>query len=102
MNDRDWMYLSGTIIALAILWWAWKQRQASQPTGANPAEASGALPVGWDSPMTNIYDANPNAYSPANPASLTINIANQSPSILDSAYMPLFGFVGIAQGAMFQ
>jgi hypothetical protein len=101
MNDRDWLYLSGTVIALAVLWYAWSHRAGAAPP-ANPSEQIGALPVGWDDPMTSVYAANPAAYQPATPGSLTLNIANQSPSILDSQYMPLFGFVGIAQGAMFQ
>ena len=99
MNDREWLYLTGAIIALAVLWYAATHRGV--PVGSAPSEVSGALPVGWQDPMLNVYNANPNAYLPPNNLDLTVQVANQLPSLLADKYMPLFGFVGIAQGAMF-
>lgn len=96
LTDRDWLYLSGAIVVLVMLWWVWRK---SQPVPQEtPAEASGALPVQWDEPMGGVYDANPQAYMPQTPADLTLNVNANNPNMLSNAYIPMFGFVGVAQG----
>ncbi len=47
------------------------------------------------------YAKNPQAfYTPAN-QTVNVNVANQSMGYLNSSYIPLFGFVGMAQGRLF-
>jgi hypothetical protein len=97
MSDRDWMYLAGFGLTLAILFWAWERAHpASAPV--TQAQATGAFPEGWSDPMTNVYEANPQAFSPPTNTNLTVNVGDQAASMLSDAYMPLFGFVGVAQG----
>jgi hypothetical protein len=83
-------------IAGALAWYYIDTEDASQATASNPS--GGALPVSWSEPMDSVFDANPAAYQPATAASLTLNIPNQALSLLSDQYMPLFGFVGVAQG----
>jgi hypothetical protein len=107
MSDKDWVYLCGAGLTLAVLWFfaTGRNQGAGGLTGlqltANPSEISGAFPINWSAPMTGVYNANPQAYSPPTNADLTLNIADQSASMLNSAYMPLFGFVGVAQQASY-
>lgn len=101
MKDNDFSLLG--LSAIVVLVWfllASRGRGARQPTLVPSTD--GALPVGWDDPMNAVYNANPNAYQPATPASLTLNIANQSAALLNQNYIPLFGFVGMAQGQMYE
>jgi hypothetical protein len=103
MRDRTYLYTAGLGIALIILYEAWKRSQAASgaagiPAALAPSEASGAFPIGWECPMNIIYCANPSAYAPATAQSLTVNVACQTAAQLANRDMPLFGFVGIAQG----
>lgn len=91
------MYLTGAAVTLIVLWWA----AHHAPPLAAPLPADSAFPQGWDSPMTNVYAANPGAFLPPTDETLTLIIQNQLPSMLSDQYIPLFGFVGIAQGQMF-
>jgi hypothetical protein len=110
MSDRDWLYLSGVALTLGVLWYVATHRKsntcASSPVGyalqANPSEASGTLPVAWCTPMNVVACAASCALAPATPADLTLNIENQGGNLLSCQYIPLFGFVGMAQGAEFQ
>ena len=94
-SGRDWFYAGGVVAALIVLWYFAHQKPVAQAPGEE------AFPQAWDSPMVNVYNANPQAYLPPDDATLTITIGNQLPSMLSDQYIPLFGFVGIAQGQMF-
>ncbi len=100
MNDKTANYIAFAAIVIAIIWAWMKRKTAATTTTATPAAAD--LPVSWDAPMTGVYDANPFAYQPPNASALTVNIGNQMASQLSDQYMPMFGFVGIAQGSMYQ
>ncbi len=53
------------------------------------------------SPDLQTYAKNPQAfYTPAN-QKINVHVANQSMGYLNSSYIPLFGFVGMAQGRLF-
>lgn len=95
-QTREGVYIAGTVGALVLLWWVWNKNNPPIPAATVPAEA--AFPVPWNGPMNDVYTANPGAYQPATDSSLTLNINNPYLSMLNSAYMPLFGFVGVAQG----
>jgi hypothetical protein len=51
--------------------------------------------------MTGPFE-NSNFNSPPTNAQLSLNIQNPFAALLSSAYMPLFGFVGVAQGVQFE
>ena len=67
--------------------------------------ADAGLPVGWDDTMDGVYDnsnAGIDAYSPPDLGDLTINVQDGALAGLSNQYIPLFGFVGMAQGEMYQ
>jgi hypothetical protein len=103
MNDkqfRNYAIITGGVIAIV---WLWKNygKQIGQQLGVTNAPS---LPM--DNPQLATYAANPNAYNPrvlqVAPVQDTINIQNQGFGFLDNKYIPLFGFVGMAQGAFYQ
>jgi hypothetical protein len=97
VKSHEAFYITAFAAAAVLLWWVWNKSQpAVIPAASGPADAS--LPVPWGAPMDNVYSANPDAYDPPTNADLTLNIGNPYASMLNSSYMPLFGFVGIAQG----
>lgn len=99
MKDNHFALIGLLAIAGAVAWYYYDQ---STNTGAlAPSAAASPLPVPWDTPMDDVYAANPSAYQPATPASLTLNIPNQALSLLSDQYTPIFGFVGVAQGEMY-
>lgn len=100
MSDKDWLWTAGVGVSLLVLWWL-ARRSTVIPAAAatNPNEA--AFPVPWDTPMTGPFE-NSNFNSPPTNAQLSLNIQNPFAALLSSAYMPLFGFVGVAQGVQFE
>jgi hypothetical protein len=102
-KSRDILYFAATAAAVAVLWYVWQKNQPAPipsllSTAQTPAEQIGAFPIPWSAPMDGVYNANPTAYDPPTAADLTVNVGNPYASMLNSAFMPLFGFVGMAQG----
>lgn len=100
-EKHEGWYIAGAAAAAVLLWWAWNQSQpAAIPAATVPSQsnAGGGFPIPYGQPMDAVYAANPTAYQPPTDSDLTLNINNPYASMLNSAYMPLFGFVGIAQG----
>lgn len=95
-ETHEALYFAATAGVLWLLWWVWNKNHGPIQAATTPTES--AFPIPWSSPMEGVYNANPDAYDPATNADLTLHINNPYASMLDSAYMPLFGFVGIAQG----
>lgn len=95
-QTHEAFYFAATAGVLWLLWWVWNKNNPAISAAESPSQ--GAFPIPWGEPMENVYAANPTAYDPPSNADLTLNINNPYASMLDSAYMPLFGFVGIAQG----
>lgn len=95
---KDTVYAVGAGGTILLLWWLY-ERSHPKPQPANAAQESGALPVDWLSPMGNTYAANAGTFGPQ---SLDININNPLASTLTDKYMPMFGFVGVAQGQMYE
>lgn len=98
MRDNHFAVIALLAIAGGLAWYYIDKSEASDVVNP-PGQA--ALPIPWDTPMSDVYDANPAAYQPSTPASLTLNIPNQALSLLSDQYTPLFGFVGVAQGQMY-
>jgi hypothetical protein len=102
-KDRVYLYAVLAAIAVAVLYETWKHKGAGSancgiPVTLAPSEASGAFPIPWCEPMNVVYCANPSAYAPPTAEALTINISCQTAAQLNNQFMPLFGFVGVAQG----
>lgn len=95
-KSHEYFYFAATAGVMWLLWWVWSKNHAAIPAATTPSQD--AFPIPWGNPMEGVYNANPTAYDPPTNADLTLNINNPYASMLDSAYMPLFGFVGIAQG----
>jgi hypothetical protein len=95
-ETHEALYFAATAGVIWLLWWVWSKNHQPIPAAANANQD--AFPIPWGDPMTGVYNADPTAYDPATNADLTLNVNNPYASMLDSAYMPLFGFVGIAQG----
>lgn len=95
-TTHEALYFAATAGVIWLLWWVWNKNNAAIPAAATPTEQG--FPIPWSAPMDNVYNADPTAYAPPTNADLTLNINNPYASMLDSAYMPMFGFVGVAQG----
>lgn len=94
MNDKDYTKLAFIALGLVLLWWLWQRRQASQVAATQP-----------QAPTTTTGDPEQEVFAngPAPIGSLgTIDIENQGLSYLSNQYIPLFGFVGMAQGVAYQ
>jgi hypothetical protein len=93
VNDKEFTVLAILAGMVGILWWL-IERNKSQST--TPAGQPDAFPVNPDWPMSAVTG---DQFEPAN---LNVNIANQSANLLSNQYIPLFGFVGMAQGSFYQ
>jgi hypothetical protein len=97
MNDHDFRNLMLAVGAGALLWWLHRRKLAATSTVAEaPSE-----PIVASDPINDVFQANPGAYTPQNLGTINVNIANQGFGMLANQYFPLFGFVGMAQGAQF-
>lgn len=88
-KEKEFTILAVIVGIVLILWFWWEKRQsANAVTTPAPEQDFG----NW--PMTdNLPD-----YSPPQ---LTLDIGNQTPNLLSQQYIPLFGFIGMAQGTYF-
>jgi hypothetical protein len=98
--SHEAFYFAATAGVIWLLWWVWQKNNLPAAIPAATNDNQSAFPIPWGDPMEGVYNANPDAYDPATNADLTLNINNPYASMLDSAYMPLFGFVGVAQGVV--
>lgn len=86
-NEYKTFVVLGILAALWLAYEAYKRSQAATPS--QPVEV---VTNGAPNPQLSDFMSGPNA-----PSHLQINIANQGLSYLDNKYIPLFGFVGMAQ-----
>lgn len=88
---RNTMLLAGGAL---FLWWLYHRKLALSADGAE------APPLQMYDPNELGYAGNPGANLPATNGSINVNATINTPNVL--GYIPLFGFVGMAQGTMFQ
>jgi hypothetical protein len=88
VTDRD--YAKSALIIGGVIFLIWLAHH-------KPGEA--APPANLD-PMQSVFGSDPGAFMP--PQDININIGNQGLNYLSNKFIPLFGFVGMAQGTMFQ
>jgi hypothetical protein len=85
-KEKEFTILALIVGVVIILWFWWEKRQAANTASAPAPEQDFG---NW--PMTdNLPD-----YSPP---TIQLNIANQTPNLLSDKMIPLFGFIGVAQG----
>jgi hypothetical protein len=96
MNDKQVRNFAIIAALIGAAWWILR------PGTAQPAADAGgsAGPVApWMQPYQGVNVA---GLAPASPPALNVNVANQFAGLLSHQYVPLFGFVGMAQGSMWQ
>jgi len=98
MNDQAMDRLVVVVGILLALWLAVRYRGGTQTIVQPVAAPPGTL----DPNLVDYMNARPNGMAFANPKPININIGNQAANWLNSSYMPLFGFVGMAQGETYQ
>lgn len=100
MNDKQYKMLALVIGIAVVAYWAMQKN--GKPVSVAAAPAQSTLPIAWNSPMASAYNADPTAFAPITPGQLDVTINNQSGNLLSNQYVPLFGFVGMAQGSLYQ
>ena len=100
MDDKKFRAFIFIVLVLFLLWWLlhrWNMRRMAQSEPDN-----GRLPVGTiNDPELLTYAADPSAFGPRT-INGTVNIEVSGYNGLNQNYMPLFGFVGMAQGELYQ
>lgn len=90
-KEKEFTILMVIVGVVIILWYWWEKRNAANAMTAPAPETDFS---NW--PMDTPAD-----YAPQSLDGLTLNIPNQMPSLLSDQYIPLFGFIGMAQGTYF-
>lgn len=85
-REKDFAILAVIVGVLIILWFWWEKRNATSAVSAPAPEQDFE---NW--PMEQTPDYTPQSIP-------DITIGNQTPNLLSQQYIPLFGFVGVAQG----
>jgi hypothetical protein len=96
MNDKEFAKLAFIIGCGVFIYWMWERNQVAQADATQPQ-----APITTTSdPEQQVFEAGPPPIQSL--GNLDVNISNQGLSYLSNAYMPLFGFVGMAQGVAYQ
>lgn len=96
MNDKDYTKLAFIALGLLLLWWLWRRRQAGQTVSTQQQ-----VPTTTTSdPQQEVFENGPAPIGSL--GTVDINIGNQGLGYLSNQYIPLFGFVGMAQGVAYQ
>lgn len=95
MNDKDYTKLAFIGLGILFLWWLYHRKQVQQVAASEPQ-----APVSSDPEQIAFTNA-PTGYPIANVGDINVNISNQGLQFLNNGYIPLFGFVGVAQGVAY-
>ena len=100
MNDKQARYFIVALAVAGFIYWSIKGNKAGSAVLIETPQTQGAaVPV---DPITEFFANNPQAFTPQNLNTVNVTIANQGLNYLNDNYIPLFGFVGMAQGAVYQ
>lgn len=92
MNDKTFSRFLFVVAALFIAWFFLHRKKPVAPNGSTPFT---------DDPELLVYASNPSAFGPQT-VNGTVEINVRGYNGINQNYMPLFGFVGMAQGTLFQ
>lgn len=95
MNDKDFTKIAFIGLGILFLWWLYQRKQVAAVVATQPQ-----VPVSSDPEQVAFTNA-PSGYPIANVGNVNIDIGNQGLAYLNNQYIPLFGFVGIAQGVAY-
>lgn len=93
MNDKNFARFMFVAATLLVFWWYWRKTHTPMPVAASNT------PWTMD-PELLTYASNPAAFGPST-VNGTVNINVSGYNGLNQNYMPLFGFVGMAQGDVY-
>jgi hypothetical protein len=96
MNDKQFARFLFIMLALFLAWWLFHRRKSGTIIAPN------GTPIGtYNDPQLLTYAANPAKFGPQT-VNGSVNISVNGYNGLNQNYMPLFGFVGMAQGETYQ
>jgi hypothetical protein len=96
MNDKQFTRFLFIMLALFLAWWLFHRRTSGATVAPN------GTPMGtYNDPQLLTYAANPSKFGPQT-VNGSVNIAVNGYNGLNQNYMPIFGFVGMAQGETYQ
>jgi hypothetical protein len=98
MNDKDYTKLAFIALGLLLLWWLWQRKQAAAVQSTLPQ----APTTTTSDPEQEVFQNGPPPIASVSNGTLDVDIANQGLGYLSNQYIPLFGFVGMAQGVAYQ
>ena len=96
MDDKKFDRLVVITALILAVWWIMQPKTQAASAPAAPVDLGG-IP----SPELAAFSANPAAFMPHSLGNINVNIGNQGLGFLSNQYVPLFGFVGMAQGAFY-
>lgn len=94
MNDKQFDVFVIIALLAGFLWFLWKKHTEIPPTALPASEGGPVQNLNW--PMSAVPSE---SYSPPSIGNVSMQIANPGFNMLSNQYIPLFGFVGMAQGA---
>ena len=97
MNDKQFGVLGLIVGAMLVLWYLWS-KHAQKAASTSGATSSPGFPENLNWPMQQVPGS---AYAPPTIGKLALNISNPNFGMLSNQYIPLFGFVGMAQGTYY-
>lgn len=97
MDDKNYARFALIAGGCALLYWLYQRKMNAE----NALQFPQAPQIPTD-PMGDVYAADPDGFNPQSLGDVNINIANQGLGYLTNQYIPLFGFVGMAQGVYYQ
>lgn len=92
MNDKSYRNLALLIGGAIVLYWIFKNKAGSNVAASTPLVGNVV------NPELATYAGNPTGYGLTPSSQVAVTIDNQGMNYLNSNYIPLFGFVGMAQG----
>ncbi|MGC8541039.1 MAG: hypothetical protein ACP5QA_10470 [Phycisphaerae bacterium] len=91
MNDKQFTFFAVVVALVFLALYLWKKHT----TQAVTPSMGGAFPENPNWPMESV---SPETFSPPTIGNLSLNVQNPGFNLLSNQYIPLFGFVGMAQG----
>lgn len=96
MSDKEFSLFAIFVAIAAFFWYIWEKHKSIPPAQLPASEGGPVQDLNW--PMSGVPAE---TFTPPSLGSLTVNVPNSALNSLSNQYIPLFGFVGMAQGESF-